>query len=144
MVTLSRLKALITVIAHATARYWSSVKAPGRLRVDLLGHVLGLGQPGHRIGERQRGALLLGVQARLPPGAEQVDAPFGLAELAGVPGVHVQAERAPVEHRAADLDQLDQPLVESCSERPDFRITIVTCLYDCCPDTVRGAPDRLT
>ena len=42
----------------------------GRLRVDLVGHVLGVRQAGHRVGERQRGALLRGVQIRLPPGAE--------------------------------------------------------------------------
>jgi hypothetical protein len=51
------------------------------------------------------------------PGAEQVDAPFGLAEPARGAGVQVQTERASVEHRAADLDQLDQPLVEPCAGR---------------------------
>jgi hypothetical protein len=60
----------------------------------------------------QRGAFLPGIQVCLAPGAEQEDAPFSLAELAGGAGVHVKAERASVEHRAADLDEFDEPLVQ--------------------------------
>jgi SAM-dependent methyltransferase len=96
LLTPSRLKALITVMVHATAWYSSSVKNAHRLFVDLVGYVLGLGQPGHRVGERQRGAFLLAVKVCFSPGAEQVDAPFGLAEPAGVAGTHVQAGCAAV------------------------------------------------
>jgi SRSO17 transposase len=86
-----------------------------RLFADLVGHVLGLGEQGHRVGERQRGAFLLRIRVCLPPGGEQVDPPFGLAELTGVAAVHVQAKRASVEHRAADLGQLKQPLADPAS-----------------------------
>jgi anti-sigma B factor antagonist len=85
----------------------------GRPRVDLVGHVLSLGQPGHCLGERQRGTLLLGVQVRLPPGGEQVDPPLSLAERTRVAGVQVQAESASVEHRGTDLDQFHQARVQA-------------------------------
>ena len=68
---------------------------------------------GHRLGPFQRRTLTLGVERRLPPGAQPVDPLLGLAEGARVLGVHVEAVGTAVDLRCADLHQLHQGVLES-------------------------------
>ena len=46
--------------------------------------------------------------------------PAVTTELPRVTGVHVQAERAAVEHRRADLDELEEPLVQAPASAAAF------------------------
>src|SRR5262249_24334041 len=64
-----------------------------------------------------------GEVRRLPPGGQPVDALLGLADRAGVPGVHVDAVGAAVELRGADPDQLATPRYGP--KRPKVRSTSV-------------------
>ena len=74
---------------------------------------MGLGKPGDGLGEAQRGALASGEERCLPPRRQGVQALLGLADGAGVLGVHVDAVGAAVELRGADADQLAQPVVDA-------------------------------
>ena len=54
----------------------------------------------------QRGPFAAGEERRLPPGAQRVDPLLRLAARPRILGVHVDAVRAPVDLRGADLHQL--------------------------------------
>src|SRR6266446_9240439 len=57
--------------------------------------------------------FLLGVERRLTPGIERINALFGLAGSTCVLGVHVDAVRAPIDLGSTDLDQLQYPWVDA-------------------------------
>src|SRR5262249_18745925 len=64
------------------------------------------------LGPLERRALTIAEERRLPPGVERVEALLGFACVPGVLGVHVDAVRAAVDLRRADLDELEQPRVQ--------------------------------
>ncbi|SKT10195.1 Uncharacterised protein [Mycobacteroides abscessus subsp. abscessus] len=67
------------------------------------------GKYGRFLRERQRGLLPVGVNIpRLSPGVQQVDALLGLALLAGIVGMHIEAEGAVIELRGTDLDEFGE------------------------------------
>jgi len=58
----------------------------------------GVPDSGHRLGEFEGGAFLIGEQlGGLPPGGEHVETPLVLARRARIVQVHVQTESAAVE-----------------------------------------------
>ena len=65
------------------------------------------------LGPRQRGPLAIAVERRLAPGVEDVDPLFRLSCRAGVDRVHVEAIRAAVDLRGADLDELQQRVFQA-------------------------------
>src|SRR2546427_1026276 len=69
-------------------------------------------QLGHGLGPVQRGALALAVQAGFAPGLQAVDALPGLAMLAQIARMHVQAEGAAIELRYACLHEIHQDRAE--------------------------------
>ena len=71
-----------------------------------------LDQPGHGLGPVQRGAFALAVQAGFAPGLQAVDALPGLAMLAQIARMHVQAEGAAIELRHARLHEIHQDRAE--------------------------------
>ena len=80
-----------------------------------LPHVIGhmpIGDQRDRLAQLERCLLALAVERALSPGVEHVQALLGLSRRARVPPVHVEAERAPVELRGADIDQTAQLVVD--------------------------------
>jgi len=65
------------------------------------------------LGPGQRGALALGVERRLGPGGEDVEALFALAGGARILAVHVQAVGTAVELGCPHLDQLEEQRFEA-------------------------------
>jgi hypothetical protein len=70
------------------------------------------GYQSHRIGPCQRRALARRIDRCVMPRAQQIDALLGLAGLARVGGVHVEAIGAAVDLRGADLDQFEQAMLD--------------------------------
>jgi hypothetical protein len=75
---------------------------------DVVGHVR-LGDERYRLAQLQRRALTLAVERALAPSVQRVQARRALAGGARVLPVHVEAERAAVDLRGADAQQLAQP-----------------------------------
>ena len=97
---------IVTAIAMAQLAFGEHL---GRRCVDLVGDVA-VAEVGDRLGERQRGSLAFGEQvAGLFQRVQQREALLGLARAWGVVGVHVEAERAVVHLRGADLYQVSEP-----------------------------------
>lgn len=83
----------------------------GEMRPQAGIHVVGgvrLGEQSQRLRPCQSGAFAAGIERRFAPGVQQVEAFFGLALLAGLRGVHVEAERARVELGGSNLYELHQ------------------------------------
>jgi hypothetical protein len=66
-----------------------------------------------RFGPGQCGAFTPGEMRRLAPDRDEVDLVGGQSERFRLQDMILQAERAAVDLRGADLDQLDQLLVEA-------------------------------
>src|SRR5690606_8101608 len=75
--------------------------------VDVVWHVR-VAEQRDRFGPGKRGALALGEERRLAPGAERVDALLGLAGCPRIFRVHVDAVGARVDLRGANLHELEQ------------------------------------
>ena len=69
----------------------------------------------HRLGPGQRRPFAIGVDGRLAPGVQEIEALLGFSMLARVLGVHVDAERTAVDLRGPGLDQLDQRLFKTAA-----------------------------
>ncbi|GDY43959.1 hypothetical protein SANT12839_048410 [Streptomyces antimycoticus] len=90
------------------------LEVPGGPLVDLVRDAAR--QQRDRLGERQGGLLLLGVEPALTGlllDPHQGDALIALARLMGVGGVHMEAVGAVVELGGADLHQLHQGRVQA-------------------------------
>src|SRR4051794_27344903 len=83
-----------------------------RFFVHVIGHVR-LADERQRLRPGKRRALPIAVERRFAPGIEQVDALLRFAAGARVDAVHVDAVRAAVDLRRADLDQLQQRMLEA-------------------------------
>ena len=85
---LSRFQVLIVAIDSTSAASWALVVVASGLVPDVVRDgVRPVGEPGHGLGQRERGALGVGEVRRLSPGGDHEDALVGLArglELAGV------------------------------------------------------------
>src|SRR5437870_10044291 len=94
---------------------------------------MALRDPGDGVSKLERRAFALGVKRRLLPRVEHIESLFGLAEGAGVFGMHIEAIRAPIDLRGAHLHQVDQPFLQGLS-----------CGCNARADTSRGArPEHL-
>src|SRR5205807_2922585 len=70
----------------------------GRLLEDLVRHGIGpVGKAGSGFGQRQGGPLGVTEVGSLPPRRQREKALVGLTGLLGGPGVHIEANRAPVD-----------------------------------------------
>src|SRR5215217_3744638 len=106
----SRFHALIAVIAKTSCASSSSSKEARACSQTPSG--TGLDDEGHRLAELECRAFALAVERALAPGVEAVEALFALARGACVLPVHVHAERAAVDLRRAQADQVVQAAVE--------------------------------
>ena len=89
----------------------SLVEMPAQFFVHIVGSV-GLGNEGQSIGPRQ-GAFTIGVERRLAPRGQCVEALLGLPSRPGILGVHVDAIRATVDHRRSHTHQVEQLRLET-------------------------------
>ncbi|MDN5780887.1 MAG: hypothetical protein L0H23_02505 [Luteimonas sp.] len=85
-------------------------------------------EPGHHLGEGQRGFLARRVVVDVLPDYEAVEPLAGLAILAGFAGVHLDAVRAAVDLRGAQYHQVVEHAVEA--ERVDGGIDLREGLHD--------------
>lgn len=107
---------------------------PGGLVEDLVGDgVCPVGQPGGRLGERQRRTFRVAELGRLPPGRYREKALVGFTGVLGAAGVHVDAHGAAVDLTGAQVHEIDRRLRQAC-------------LADAVPSAWRASrtPGRLT
>src|SRR6476659_9715695 len=71
-----------------------------------------LGELRDRLGPLERGALAVGEERCLPPGAERVETLLRLAPEACLLGVHVDAVGTAVDLGGPDLDEVEKALVQ--------------------------------
>src|SRR5262249_41887464 len=83
-----------------------------RSPVELVADAL-VRQAGDGFGPFERRSFPRGEERGLPPDGHMVDAKLPLAVDLGLLHVHVDAEGAAVELRGADVDQVDQALLEA-------------------------------
>ena len=85
--------------------------------------------------KRQDGAFFGGVKWRLAPGVEGVDALLAFSVLAGVAGVHVDAEGAAVDLGRPDIDQVfvglfEAGMAEVVFQGNELAVTCGFCLFE--------------
>ena len=106
-ITASRLVALIRATRADQRGDLVVVVVLAHLGPGLVGHaVVGVGEPGALLGERQRGPLGLGEHGGLAPGGDQVEPDRGLTGGRGLLGVDVDAPAAAVDLAGAQRHQL--------------------------------------
>ena len=81
------------------------VEEGGCLVVGGVGDVV-MADEGDLFGKGEDAAFFRGEEGRLLPGIKRVDALFGLAGFAGVPGMHIDAKGAAVDLGGPDLDEV--------------------------------------
>jgi len=78
---------------------------------DVVGNGVGaVGDPGDRLGQGQCGALGVVEPGRVAPGCDGEQPLVGLALLAQVAGVHVDAHTAPVDLAGPQVYQFQRPV----------------------------------